>query len=165
MKGKPCIVLKPGVIPAPCSITLLTSLNTEQNFFVDVRHGSNTQADFLQCLKKFHQAGAFLQGDILIMDNAAVHLSEKLGREIMDFCHDIGVAIQTLPTYSPELNPCELVFARIKNFLKSNDNVEMTESGSSRCIPLERSLSIVLQSMRLDDLINLYSHCSKPECR
>lgn len=165
MKGKPCIVLKPGRIPEPCSITLLLSLNTEDTFIVNIRYGSNTQANFFDCLKEWRAIGALLPGDILIMDNAAVHLSEKLGREIRDYCHDIGVAIQTLPTYSPELNPCELVFARIKNFMKSTDGVMIAPTGQVECMPFTEVLRHVLGSMSREDVENLYRHCAAPQSR
>ena len=165
LKGKPCIVLRPGRIPTPCSITLLTSLNTEGLFHVDVREGSNTQADFLVCLRRWVESGALLHGDTLIMDNAAVHLSPALGKEIEILLHDAGVAIQTLPTYSPELNPCELVFARIKNFIRSTDGMLLGEDGNAQCMPFPRILEEVLMSMTTDDVIKLYRHCAEPSSR
>lgn len=161
-RGKPAILVRPGLIPQPCSITLLTSLNTESLFYWTVRYGSNTQFDFLESVKAMIDHGALKSGDILVMDNAAVHLGRASRRELKELLTRAEVGSQLLPTYSPELNPCEFVFARIKNFIRSplalqydpdqlrevtRDFAELLEDATSR---------ITHQSM-----INTYGHCSR----
>ena len=38
--------------------------------------------------------------------------------EALDAIEALGVHIIRLPTYSPELNPCELIFGRAKRYLR-----------------------------------------------
>ena len=51
----------------------------------------------------------------LVMDNAPVHM----GPRVRDALHRIGVEPVYLPPYSPELNPCEMVFSQVKRGLRS----------------------------------------------
>lgn len=111
---------RPGLLPAPCSITLLTSLNTGDNMCCwTTRYGSNCQADFVNSVAQMIDAGALLPGDILVMDNASVHTGSELQYEFRRLLSDNGIELAHLPTYSPELNPCEFVFSRIKHFIRS----------------------------------------------
>lgn len=51
---------------------------------------------------------------VLIMDNASFHHSER----IKQMCADAGVKLLYLPPYSPDLNPIEIFFGRLKAFIK-----------------------------------------------
>jgi len=54
-------------------------------------------------------------GDVVIMDNLAAH--KKAGvREAIESC---GASLVYLPPYSPDFNPIELVFAKLKRLLRS----------------------------------------------
>ena len=53
---------------------------------------------------------------VIIMDNASIHHLE-------DMITGVGAIIRFLPPYSPDLNPCEEVFAKMKAFLRANDIV------------------------------------------
>jgi len=50
----------------------------------------------------------------LILDNASYHKSNLVKQHIKDF-HDGWLELVYLPTYSPELNPCELIWAHLKS--------------------------------------------------
>lgn len=164
-RGKPAIVLKPGALPSSASLTLLISPNTEQFFAVNVRHGSNTQLDFFECLQEWVETGHLSFGDILVMDNASVHVGDTNYEAIDQFLTERGITLQTLPTYSPELNPCELIFARIKNFIKTTGSTVLNENGTSRCLTFEQILEHVLGQYSFEDIMALYNHCANPEYR
>ena len=51
------------------------------------------------------------------MDNASIHQVEKVVERIQE----TGAIIRFLPPYSPDLNPAEEVFSKIKKFLVNND--------------------------------------------
>jgi len=57
-------------------------------------------------------------GDWLICDNAAVHVGYDTVDPIFNLLQAYGIHLLFLPTYSPELNPCELVFSLIKTELR-----------------------------------------------
>ena len=56
-------------------------------------------------------------GDHIIMDNAPIH-HNRAGEALGEWRDDIGCTLVYLPTYSPEFNPAELVFNKLKTILK-----------------------------------------------
>lgn len=51
---------------------------------------------------------------VLIIDNATHHPKDR----IIDIAYEYGFAVIFLPKYSPDLNPIELYWANIKNWLR-----------------------------------------------
>ena len=54
-------------------------------------------------------------GDIVIMDNLGSHK----GKAIRDLIRSAGAKLFYLPKYSPDLNPIEQVFAKLKHLLRN----------------------------------------------
>ena len=57
---------------------------------------------------------ALKEGDVMVMDNLSVHKSERV-REMIE---GAGAQILYLPPYSPDFNPIEEAFSKIKNLLR-----------------------------------------------
>lgn len=53
-----------------------------------------------------------------MVDNAKIHVADEILEELTEELTSSGVEMRTLPTYSPELNPCELVFGLMKSHLR-----------------------------------------------
>ena len=53
-------------------------------------------------------------GDIVVMDNLGSHRSKTVRQLI----RSVGAKLFFLPKYSPDLNPIEQVFAKLKHFLR-----------------------------------------------
>ena len=56
-------------------------------------------------------------GDVIIMDNCPFHHNEG-GEVLEDFLNDLNVELVYMPCYSPDFNPAEYVFGKIKTLLK-----------------------------------------------
>jgi len=56
-------------------------------------------------------------GDVVIMDNLGSHNSNAVRRAI----RAVGARLLFLPPYSPDLNPIEQVFAKLKTLLRKAD--------------------------------------------
>jgi transposase len=54
-------------------------------------------------------------GDIVVMDNLSSHKAGWIRRLI----ERVGATVEYLPPYSPDLNPIEMVFSKIKQLLRS----------------------------------------------
>ena len=54
-------------------------------------------------------------GDVVVMDNLAVHKQPEVRAAI----EAVGAHLRFLPPYSPDLNPIELAFAKLKAFLRA----------------------------------------------
>ena len=77
---------------------------------------------------------------LIIMDNASVHHVEGIAK----FLEDLGVLVYFLPPYSPDYNPIEELFSKVKYIMKANEfnsNDEDMEtlllSGFSSVTPLD----------------------------
>ena len=57
------------------------------------------------------------QGDVVIMDNLSSHKSPKAAKEI----NAKGAWILFLPPYSPDLNPIEMAFSKLKAHLRARN--------------------------------------------
>ena len=64
------------------------------------------------------QHGKLVAGDILVLDNAPIHKRRAVMGMFVALLRAAQVTVVFLPTYSPELNPCELVFAQCKKYLR-----------------------------------------------
>lgn len=56
---------------------------------------------------------------ILILDNCSIHHVE----ELIDLLNYSGILLLFLPPYSPDLNPIELTFSYIKQYLKDHEDI------------------------------------------
>jgi transposase len=54
-------------------------------------------------------------GDVVVLDNLAAHKQPEVRTAI----EQVGARIQFLPPYSPDFNPIELAFAKLKAFLRA----------------------------------------------
>ena len=54
-------------------------------------------------------------GDVVVLDNLAVHKQPEVRTAI----EQAGAAVRFLPPYSPDFNPIELAFAKLKAFLRA----------------------------------------------
>jgi transposase len=53
-------------------------------------------------------------GDVVILDNLSSHKSHTAARAL----HDVGAWFLFLPPYSPDLNPIEMAFSKLKALLR-----------------------------------------------
>ena len=137
------------------SLSLLTSLVDDVPFFIDYRLASNTQWDFAEFVYLACKAGYLKDGDYLVIDNAAVHCGADSFDILKDILTCFGVKIIKLPTYSPELNPCELVFSQMKRFLRYT---RLRENSATLCDDVLRSL----RNVEKKNLYNYYVKCVCP---
>ena len=60
-------------------------------------------------------APALRPGDIVIMDDLACHKTDEVARLI----GEAGAEVRYLPPYSPDLNPIEQAFSKIKHWMRN----------------------------------------------
>ena len=85
-------------------------------------------------------------GDIVIMDNLSSHKRARV-RELIEAT---GAALRYLPPYSPDLNPIELVFSKIKQLLRT--------LGTRTREVLWESMQSVLDKVTPEDAVNCFRH-------
>lgn len=104
---------------AHASVTVMTSL-TGSPIVYSYRELNNTQWNFVEFVLYCCQEGHLQSGDYLIVDNAAVHSGHESSGLLEDILETWGIRLTFLPAYSPELNPCELVFSLVKTYLRNH---------------------------------------------
>jgi len=86
-------------------------------------------------------------GDVVILDNLSSHKRQRI-RELIE---GTGTRLVFLPPYSPDLNPIELIFAKVKQLLRSL-------ACRSRDA-LWDVMQSVLNQVTPADACNCYEHC------
>ena len=82
------------------------------------------------------------------MDNSKVHWNSLIEDQLDKLLNEHDLHMTFLPTYLPELNPCELVFAKVKNYLRSNRSGVFSED-----------LLRVFGTVTFPNMFNFYSKC------
>lgn len=85
-------------------------------------------------------------GDIVVMDNLSSHKGER----VTELIESVGAEVRYLPPYSPDLNPIEMIFAKIKQLLRS-----------LACRTVDRlwqAMQSVLDRVTPSDAINCFAH-------
>ena len=85
-------------------------------------------------------------GDVVVMDNLSSHKRER----VRTLIEDAGAELRYLPPYSPDLNPIELVFSKIKQLLRS---LAIRSKHA-----LWGSMQTVLNAIQPSDAANCYRH-------
>jgi transposase len=86
-------------------------------------------------------------GDVLVMDNLSAHKN----KHTLDLLAAAGVQALFLPPYSPDLNPIELMWSKVKNLLRSAEARTQEE--------LQEAIASALSSVTSKDAINWFAHC------
>ena len=132
-KGVTPSVVSRGPHGGSCTVFGITSINRAGNstpIVSEVISRGITKEYFAGVLDRFGRAGLFEPYDIIVLDNAAPHL--KVGSEEYNaLCEALWrrwrVTLVRLPTYSPELNPIELVWNMLKRKLRAMPGVPFSE--------------------------------------
>ena len=86
-------------------------------------------------------------GDVVVMDNLSSHKRHRI-RELIE---EAGARLVFLPAYSPDLNPIELIFAKLKQLLRS--------LACRTRDTLWNAMQSVLDQITPADALNCYKHC------
>ncbi len=86
-------------------------------------------------------------GDVVVLDNLSSH-KRKRTRELIE---SAGAQLLFLPPYSPDLNPIELVFSKVKQLLRS--------LASRTREALWNTMQSVLDQVTASDAVRCFRHC------
>ena len=95
------------------TLTFLAALRQDGITAPCVFDGPISGDNFLRYVEQF-LAPTLRPGDIVIMDNLGSHKGEAVRARI----RSAGARLLFLPAYSPDLNPIEQVFAKLKHLLR-----------------------------------------------
>lgn len=86
-------------------------------------------------------------GDIVVMDNLAVHKSPQ----VTALVKAVGAEVRFLPAYSPDLNPIEKMWSKIKSLLRSYEARTPEE--------LDEAISKAFSKITAKDAMGYFASC------
>lgn len=86
-------------------------------------------------------------GDIVVMDNLSPHKHAAT----LALIEQTGATVAFLPAYSPDLNPIELMWSKVKQFLRSAE--------ARTWEALVAAIATALASVTSQDAANWFAHC------
>ena len=86
---------------------------------------------------------------VVIMDNASIHHTENN----VQLIENTGARLLFLPPYSPDLNPLEQVFSKVKAICKENEALLQV------CSSPRSYIAIAFSMISTDDSFNFIKHC------
>lgn len=126
--------------------TMIGALRLDGSTACMTIEGSSDTAVFQAYVR--HVLGPTLRaGDLVIMDNLSPHKSDP----VLALIEAAGAQVLFLPAYSPDLNPIEKMWSKIKNFLRS------AEPRTSAA--LVEAVAAALETITSQDAINWFASC------
>ncbi len=128
------------------NVTLLASMSAEGMGPSLAVEGSTTREVFEVYLEYF-LAPALRPGQVVVMDN----LSSHKGGRVRELVEARGCEILYLPPYSPDLNPIEEAFAKLKTLLR--------RAGARTREALIEAMGRALEAVTAGDARGFFKHC------
>ncbi len=126
--------------------TFLCGLRTSGLVAPMVLDGAIDGAAFLAYVQQF-LVPTLVAGDIVVVDNLSSHKISGV-REAIEAC---GAALLYLPPYSPDLNPIELAFSKLKRLLR--------EAATRSVEALWTTIGHLLSQFSPQECANYIRHC------
>jgi transposase len=86
-------------------------------------------------------------GDVIVLDNLGAHRASR----IEEICAECGARVIWLPPYSPDFSPIELMWSKVKTYLKKAKARTQAE--------LEKAIALALETLTISDCLNWFRHC------
>ena len=128
------------------SLSILSALRSDGSTEAMVYEGGLTgelfKAWLKECLLK-----TLKKDDILVMDNLSSHKVAGV-KEILT---SAGIKLEYLPPYSPDFNPVEAMWSKVKNNLRKVAKTKIDE--------LEKAVGESLDRLKRSDATGWFKHC------
>ena len=129
-----------------CTTTMIASLRSDGSTASQTIDGATNTGNFRAYAKEV-LCPTLRAGDIVILDNLRAHKSEQT----IALIGQTGARVRFLPAYSPELNPIEMMWNKVKGLLRA------AEARTQET--LQEAISKALASVSAQDARNWFTHC------
>ena len=126
--------------------TMLSSLRADGHTECMIYEGGTTRALFERYVTEI-LCPSLRKGDVVIMDNLSSHKSQTITEKI-NKCY---AELKYLPAYSPDLNPIEKMWSKLKAILRKLKARTVKE--------LDDAIAIGLDAITPDDAIGWFTSC------
>jgi len=129
-----------------CTTTMISSIRINGETAAMELEGSLDGSAFREYVKKI-LVPTLSCGDIVILDNLRVHY-DKMSISMIE---DTGASVKFLPPYSPDFNPIEKMWSKVKERLRSLEARTQTQ--------LSRAISEAFSSITAEDAKGWFFSC------
>ena len=127
--------------------TLIASMTVEGAMGEAMAVEGSTKAFVFEAYLERFLAPALQEGQIVVMDNLSAHKTDRV-RELIE---GRGCALWFLAAYSPDLNPIEEAFSKVKALLR--------KAAARTREALVQAMGAALSSVTPQDAAGWFSHC------
>jgi transposase len=86
-------------------------------------------------------------GQVVVLDGLGAHRTDRL----RDLIEERGADVLFLPSYSPDLNPIEQAFSKIKNIVR--------KAAARTRQALVEAIALAISALTLEDVAGWFAHC------
>jgi transposase len=127
--------------------TLIASITIEGGIGEALSIKGATDAKLFETYVEEFLAPTLKVGQVVVLDGLGAHRTNRV-RELIQ---ERGAELLFLPSYSPELNPIEEAFSKIKNIVR--------KAGARTREALDEVMGEALSAVTLEDVAGWFSHC------
>jgi transposase len=127
--------------------TLIASMTLEGAMGEAMAVEGSTKAFVFEAYVEYFLAPTLKEGQIVVMDNLGAHKTDK----VKELIEERGCKLWFLPAYSPDLNPIEEAFSKVKAHLRKS-------AARTRGALLE-AMGEALSSITPRDAVGWFAHC------
>lgn len=129
--------------------TILSAIRTSGPFAAAVVSGA-TDSDVFRTYVEHVLTPELLPGDVVILDNLQPHKAAGV-REMIETA---GATLLYLPPYSPDFNPIENMWSKVKQHLRS--------AAARTFGALQEAVTAALRNITPGDCLGFFRHCGYP---
>lgn len=133
--------------------TLIASMTLEGGMGACMCVKGGTDAPVFEAYVEKALAPSLVEGQVVVFDNLGAHRTDRV-RELIEAR---GCTFVFLPSYSPDLNPIEEAFSKIKNIVR--------KAGERTREALNEAIAEALEAVTLQDVVGWFAHCGCYEPR
>jgi transposase len=127
--------------------TLIASITLEGGMGQALAIEGSTDAELFEAYVEEFLAPTLKAGQVVVLDGLGAHRTERV-RELVEAR---GADLLLVPSYSPDFNPIEEAFSKIKNLVR--------KAGARTREALNEAISEAMSAITLEDVAGWFSHC------
>jgi transposase len=127
--------------------TLIASVTLEGGMGEAISIEGATDAEVFEAYVQDFLAPTLKAGQVVVLDGLGAHRTAR----VREFIEGRGAELLFLPSYSPDLNPIEEAFSKIKNIVR--------KAGARTREALNEVMGEALAAVTLEDVAGWFSHC------
>jgi transposase len=127
--------------------TLIASITLQGVMGASMTIEGATDAQAFEAYVEHFLVPTLAEGQVVVLDGLGAHRTDTV-RELIE---ERGADLLFLPSYSPDLNPIEEAFSKIKNIVR--------KAGARTREALVEAIALAISALTLEDVAGWFTHC------